>query len=335
MHQFFYRISLGVIAITSGLLVNAQPKTDSSKAPGPASGRSSGPKPFKEVITNKAVSDAGLFRVHKQDDKYFFEMGDSMLGREILVVNRISKAAAGMRNGFFGYAGDPVGQSVIRFEKGPNNKIFLRNVSFAEYSKDSTSPMFTAVNKSNVQPIAAAFDIKSLATDSTGHVIEVTDYINGDNDVLFFSSQLKSAMRIGSQQSDKSYINNIRSYPLNIEISVVKTYSRSAGPSSPGDGGSRAPVGNITVELNSSIVLLPRTPMTPRHFDPRVGYFTVGYTDFDANPQGVEAVRLVKRWRMEPRDEDLEKYKRGELVEPKKPIIFYIDPATPKAKGPA
>ena len=331
MHQFFNRISLGVIAITSGLVVSAQPKTDSSRAPGPAGGRSSGPKPFKEVITNKAVSDDGLFRVHKQDDKYFFEMGDSMLGREILVVNRISKAAAGMRNGFFGYAGDPVGQSVIRFEKGPNNKIFLRNVSFAEYSKDSTSPMFTAVNKSNVQPIAAAFDIKSLATDSTGYVIEVTDYINGDNDVLFFSSQLKSAMRIGSQQSDKSYINNIRSYPLNIEISVVKTYSRSAGPSSPGDGGSRAPVGNITVELNSSIVLLPRTPMTPRHFDPRVGYFTVGYTDFDANPQGVEAVRLVKRWRMEPRDEDLEKYKRGELVEPKKPIIFYIDPATPKA----
>ncbi len=331
MHQFFKPISLGVIAITSGLLVCAQPKTDSSKAPGPAGGRSSGPKPFKEVITNKAVSDAGLFRVHKQEDKYFFEMGDSMLGREILVVNRISKAAAGMRNGFIGYAGAPVGQSVIRFEKGPNNKIFLRNVSFAEYSKDSTSPMFTAVNKSNVQPIAAAFDIKSLATDSTGHVIEVTDYINGDNDVLFFSSQLKSAMRIGSQQSDKSYINNIRSYPLNIEISVVKTYSRSAGPSSAGDGGSRAPVGNITVELNSSIVLLPKTPMSPRHFDPRVGYFTVGYTDFDANPQGVEAVRLVKRWRMEPRDEDLEKYKRGELVEPKKPIIFYIDPATPKA----
>ena len=82
--------------------------------------------------------------------------------------------------------------------------------------------------------------------------------------------------------------------------------------------------------MNSSLVLLPKHPMQPRYFDPRVGYFTVGYTDFDANPQGVETASLVKRWRLEPKDEDMEKYKRGELVEPKKPIVFYIDPATPK-----
>ncbi len=333
MHPFFSRIIVGAIAVTTTLFVDAQPRGDSSRSAGPGAGRSSGPKPFKEVITNKATTDRGLFSVHKVDDKYFFEIGDTIFGRELLVVNRISKAAAGMRNGFFGYAGDQVGQNVIRFEKGPNNKIFLRNVSFAEYSKDSTSPMFTAVNKSNVQPIAASFDIKSLATDSTGYVIDVTDYVNSDNDVLFFNNQLKSNMRIGSQQSDKSYINNIRSYPLNIEISTVKTYGRSPAPAGGGGqgGGPRPASGNITVEMNSSIVLLPKTPMKPRYFDPRVGYFTVGYTDFDANPQGVEAVRLVKRWRLEPRDEDMEKYKRGELVEPKKPIIFYIDPTTPKA----
>ena len=333
MHPFFSRIIVGAIAVTTTLFVEAQPRSDSSRSAGPGAGRSSGPKPFKEVITNKAATDQGLFSVHKVDDKYYFEIGDTIFGRELLVVNRISKAAAGMRNGFFGYAGDQVGQNVIRFEKGPNNKIFLRNVSFAEYSKDSTSPMFTAVNKSNVQPIAASFDIKSLATDSTGYVIDVTDYVNGDNDVLFFNNQLKSSMRIGSQQSDKSYINNIRSYPLNIEISTVKTYGRSPAPAGGGGqgGGPRPASGNITVEMNSSIVLLPKTPMKPRYFDPRVGYFTVGYTDFDANPQGVEAVRLVKRWRLEPRDEDMEKYKRGELVEPKKPIIFYIDPTTPKA----
>ncbi|HUM64999.1 MAG TPA: zinc-dependent metalloprotease, partial [Chitinophagaceae bacterium] len=333
MHPFFSRIIVGAIAVTTTLFVEAQPRSDSSRSAGPGAGRSSGPKPFKEIITNKATTDRGLFSVHKVDDKYFFEIGDTIFGRELLVVNRISKAAAGMRNGFFGYAGDQVGQNVIRFERGPNNKIFLRNVSFAEYSKDSTSPMFTAVNKSNVQPIAASFDIKSLATDSTGYVIDVTDYVNSDNDVLFFNNQLKSSMRIGSQQSDKSYIDNIRSYPLNIEISTVKTYGRSPAPAGGGGqgGGPRPASGNITVEMNSSIVLLPKTPMKPRYFDPRVGYFTVGYTDFDANPQGVEAVRLVKRWRLEPRDEDMEKYKRGELVEPKKPIIFYIDPTTPKA----
>ena len=295
---------------------------------------SKGPKPYRDVITAKAISDLGLFTVHKVDDSYFFEIPDSLFGRDILVVNRISKAPTGMRNpgSFFGFAGDQIGQNVVRFEKGPNNKIFLRTVSFAEYAKDSTSPMFTAVSNSNIQPIAASFDIKALGKDSASAVIDVTDYVNGDNDVLFFNSGLKSSLRFTALQSDKSYIVGIRSYPINVEVKVVKTYARSsAPPGQQGFGGGGASSGNMTMELNSSLVLLPKTPMQSRYFDPRVGFFAVGYTDFDANPQGVKDISLVKRWRLEPKNaEDWEKYKRGELVEPKKPIIFYIDPATPK-----
>lgn len=300
--------------------------------PGPARGNNNGPKAYNEVITSKAVTDKGMFAVHKVDEKYFFEIPNNLLGRDILVVNRISKAAAGMRNGFFGFAGDQIGQNVIRFEKGPNNKVFIRNISYAEYAKDSTSPMFTAVTNSNLQPIAASFDIKAFSKDSSATVIDVTDYVSGDNDVLYFSSGLKSSMRIGGQQNDKSYISGMRSYPMNIEISTVKTYGRT--PTPPGQAGARGggnAGGNLTIEINNSLVLLPEKPMQPRHFDRRVGFFAVGYTDFDANPQGVEDVRIIKRWRLEPKDADMEKYKRGELVEPKKPIIFYIDPATPKA----
>ena len=288
-----------------------------------------GPKPYKEVITDKAVTRSGFFKVHKIEDKYFFEIPDNMLGRDILVVNRLSKTQAGM-----GYGGDQIGQNVVRFEKGPNNKMFLRTISFAVYAKDSTSPMFSSVSNSNVQPIAAAFDVKALSKDSTGSVIEMTDFISGDNDVLFYSSSAKTALRIGALQADKSYIVSVKPYPINIEITAQKTYGRTPAPpggaGGGGGGGGAAPSGNLTVELNSSFVLLPKVPMQARHFDARVGYFTVGYTDFDANPQGVKSISIAKRWRLEPKDEDIEKYKRGELVEPKKPIIFYIDPATPK-----
>lgn len=323
-----------VLQATQAQNRNRVPAADTTRLPGgppPSARPATGPKPYSEVITSKAVTDQGMFTVHKVEEKYYFEIPNSMMGREILVVSRISKAAAGMRNGFFGFAGDQIGQNVISFDKGPNNKVFLRTISYAEYAKDSTSPMFTAVTKSNVQPIAAAFDVKAFAKDSNGVVIDITDYISSDNDVLFFSSGIKSSMRIGSQQNDKSYVSGVRSYPMNVEIATVKTYSRAATPPgqpSTGRGGNVG--GNITVEINNSLVLLPEKPMQPRYFDPRVGYFAVGYTDFDANPQGVEAVRLVKRWRLEPKDGDMEKYKRGELVEPKKPIIFYIDPATPK-----
>ncbi len=332
----YFTTSVVAVLVTGSLFAQ---RADTSKRNAPS--HPTVPKPYSEIITDKAKTDDGLFKVHKVEDKYYFEIPDSLLDREILVVNRISKAAAGMRNGFFGYAGDQIGQNVVRFEKGPNNKIFLRTISYAEYAKDSTSPMFQAVNNSNIQPIEAAFDVKAYGKDSASNgishssVIDVTDYVNGDNDVLFFNSRLKSANRIGALQADKSYIETIHSYPINIEITTVKTYGRStATPGAGGAAGVRgAPqvnAGNLTVELNSSMVLLPKVPMQSRYFDTRVGYFTVSYTDFDANPQGVESIQLIKRWRLEPKDEDMEKYKRGELVEPKKQIVFYIDPATPK-----
>ncbi len=323
--------SLTVTAQKNG----APPSPDTTRRPvngGPA-GSSAGPKAFKDVITAKAVSDQGMFTIHKVEDKYFFELPDSMLNRDILVVNRLSKAGAGMRvgGGFAGFAGDDISRNVIQFQKGPKNKIFLRNISFAEYTRDTTSSMYSAVSRSNIQAIAASFDIKAWGRDSNGVVIDLTDYISGDNDILFFSSGTKSTYRIGSIQQDKSYIESLRSFPINIEIKTVKTYSRMPAPSTGGFGGSQAaPGGNLTVEINSSLVLLPKVPMQPRFYDKRVGYFATGYTDYDANPQGVESIIMVKRWRLEPKAEDLEKYKKGELVEPQKPIIFYIDPATPK-----
>ena len=333
MQASFSKIFLLFVVVTVSVAAIAQPATgprpDTTRRTPPAS--TNGPKAYKEVITSKAVSDAGLFWVHKVEDKYFFEIPDSLFGREILVVNRISKASAGMRapGSFFGFGGDQIGQSVIRFEKGPNNKIFLRTISYAEYAKDSTSPMFSAVTNSNIQPIAASFDVKSLGKDSTGVVIDITDYINGDNDVLHFNSSIKGTLRLAAIQADKSYVVSVKSFPVNIEIKAVKTYARTPAAPTAGFGGGAAG-GNMTMELNSSLVLLPKVPMQARYFDPRVGYFAVGYTDFDADPQGVKSIILVKRWRLEPKDGDWEKYKRGELVEPKKPIIFYIDPATPK-----
>ncbi len=296
-----------------------------------------GSRPYREVITAKAVSDTGLFIVHTLEEKYFFEIPDTLLGRDVLVVNRISKAAAGMRSAFVGYAGDQIGSNVIRFEKGPNEKLFLKKVSYDEISKDSAQPMFQAVANSNILPIVATFDIKAGATDSTGTVIDVTSYISSDNDVLFFSGSAKRSFQVGSYQSDKSYIQSVSSYPTNIEIRTVKTYSKGSGGGSmqsipgPGGGSAASPSQNVffTLELNSSLVLLPETPARQRFFDQRVGYFARSYTDFDANPQGIKTINMIVRWKLEPKKEDWEKYYKGELVEPEKPIIFYIDPATP------
>lgn len=328
---------MGLLLLFIQLSVPAQQKSPAPALP-PTSGatgapapRTTGPKPYKDVITSKAITDDGLFKVHKIEDKYFFEIADSMLNRDILVVNRLSKAAAGMRNFFFGYAGDIIGDNVIRFEKGPNNKVFIRTMSFDEMATDSTQPMYRAVMNSNIQSISQAFDLAALGKDSTGVVIDVSSFLNSDNDILNFDPSAKRLFKVGSVQSDKSYIDGVRSFPMNTEIKTVKTYSKSAGG---GFGApsplSQPPTGSFTIEINSSMVLLPVQPMRSRYYDERVGFFTREYVDFDKNPQGVEDIKMVTRWKLEPRPEDVEKYKKGELVVPQKPIVFYIDPATPK-----
>ena len=288
-------------------------------------------KPYKEIITDKAISDDGVFTVHKVDDKYYFEIPDSVLKKEFLLVTRLTKAAAGMRSGTSGYAGDQIGQQVVAFEKGPKDKILLRSISFVDYAKDSTSDMYNSVTRNNVQSIIKSFDVKTYGVNKKTTVIEVTDVLNADTELTSFSVWYKDAYRVGAFQKDMSFVNFVKSYPTNIEINTTKTFARTLGKLSP-ELAKDAPKisGNYTVEVNSSFVLLPENKMQARYFDQRVGYFTVGYTDFDLDPQGVKKISLVKRWRLEPKPQDLEKYKNGELVDPAKPIVFYIDPATPK-----
>lgn len=306
-----------------------QPGNADTTKPKPPAPKPNQPKPYKEVVTDKAITANGFFKVHKVDDRYLVEIPDSLLNRDVLVVNRISKAAADNRVSMMGYGGDQIGKNVIRFSIGPSNKVFLSGVSFQEMATDSTDDgMYRSLRNSNLFPLEASFDIKAFSPGNKSVVFDITDYINGDNDILFFDSRVKKTLQLNQLLADRSYIMDLKAFPMNVEIRTMKTYMKVTPPSpmNPMSGASTP----ITYELNSSLVLLPKEPMKPRYFDPRVGYFATGYMDFDANPQGVKRITMATRWRLEPKDEDIEKYKRGELVEPKKPIVYYIDPATPK-----
>ena len=277
-----------------------------------------GPIPIEKFVKKDTKVMKGLTTVYNQEGKFFININDSLFNRDILMVSRISKAAAGIRNSFDGYAGDEINKGMYRFELGPNNKVFLRKILGRERSKDSTQAMYSAVQNSNLPAIVASFDIKAQSADKRDNIIDITDFFNSDSESFFFKKSSKTTFKLGALQKESSYISSVRTYPINTEIKSVKTYLQT-------DRGETA-----TYELNNSFVLLPKVPMTARYADDRVGYFTEKYTDFDQNPQGIKSIGMITRWRLEPKPEDMEKYKRGVLVEPAKPIIFYIDPATPK-----
>ncbi len=271
-------------------------------------------KPFSEVIKDDAEKDEGLFNVYKQEDKYFYEIPDSLLGREMLMVSRISKTADGIQ-----FGGMKNNTQSLRWER-KDDKILLRRVSFENVASD-TLPIFEAVRNSNFEPILASFDIEALNEDTTGTVIEVTSLFTSDVPALGLQQGARQRYQVRRVDGSRTFIEHINSYPENIEARHLLTYEAGNPPSN-------SDANTISLEINHSMVLMPEEPMQPRKPDARVGYFTVNKTDYGADAQKAKEVSHITRWRLVPKDK--EAYMRGELVEPEEPIIFYIDPATPK-----
>ena len=272
-------------------------------------------KTYKDIITKEAITDNGLFNIHKVKEKYYYEINDTLFGREMLMVTRIAKTASGL-----GFGGGKQNTQVLRWQK-KDNKILLRVVSHNVVASDSL-PVNEAVLNSNFEPILYSFKIESKGIDSTSTLIEVTKLFSEDVKPLGFPQSRRKGYKISSLNSKKSFIESIKSYPENIESRHVKTYNSSSPPSN-------SSTGTISLEINNSMILLPKVPMKRRYFDQRVGWFARSQVDYGLDVQESKSLKYLDRWRLEVKDEDLEKFKNGELVTPKKQIVYYIDRATP------
>jgi Met-zincin/Domain of unknown function (DUF5117)/Domain of unknown function (DUF5118) len=271
-----------------------------------------------EDLVGEAESDEGLFTVHKVDEDYYFEIPDSMLDRDMLLVSRVSGVQAGM--GGFLPAGAAVNRQMVRFERN-GERVLLRKYSGEAVADDSLA-ISAAVASNYFAPILASFEIEARGPTDASSVVDVTDFFGGDTPAI---SGLRPAQRRDYQvrrlDSDRSFIGRMRSYPLNVNVRHTLTFDAGAPPSD-------AQANTLSMEMNQSLVLLPVEPMRPRHADARVGYFTIDRVNYGLDEQKATTETLVRRWRLEPSDPVA--YARGELVEPVKPITWYIDPATPE-----
>lgn len=277
------------------------------KAPAPA-------KPAAASVTKK-----GLFTVTKSGTDWFFSIPDSLIKREMLVSVRFTSTPANTGK----YGGELANQQTVYFETSPDNRLLLRSRLLVN-TADSADAINKAILISNEDPIIGAFKVESHAKGM--YKIKVTSLFNEDNPALGPTARDKKNMGLQTLLPAGTYIESIQTFPLNTEVRTVKTWV-----STQNKNYAAYFTGRVTLGLNISFVLLPEIPMQRRLFDPRVGYFTDSFTYFSDSQQRVEPKRFITRWRLEPKDSaDAEKMKRGELVEPKKPIVYYIDPATPK-----
>jgi Met-zincin/Domain of unknown function (DUF5117)/Domain of unknown function (DUF5118) len=281
-------------------------------------------RPYERVITKDAKSDDGIFTVHRIKDRVYYEIPKNRLGREFLWVSQIAKTTLGA-----GYGGQAVGNRVVKWERR-GDRILLRAVSYDVVATGST-PIARAVDAANYNPIVMAFNIEALGKDDAA-VIEVTRLFT--TDVPEFSGRT----RVGARAFDasRSFVERAVSFPENVEIEATHTYNNPpqepgaggrGGPPAPTPGGGRGQAtlrtGSHSVLMHYSMVLLPEKPMQPRLFDDRVGYFSTTQMDYSQDEHRAPQRRFITRWRLEKKDPD------AALSEPSKPIVYWIDPATP------
>jgi hypothetical protein len=275
-------------------------------------------KTYTDIITKEAVTDSGLFIVHQVKNKYYFEIPVDLLEQEILVVSRISGYVNNLSFGGAGMRSRP--QQVIRWQK-KENKILLRSVSYKSVA-DPEKPIYQSVRNNNFEPVIMTFDIAVYNADSTAVVIDPGSLFTSDVPMIgAVSDTQRKNFSIKGLDGKSCFINHIKSFPENVEVRHVLTYKGDKLPDN-------QITGMMSVEMNQSFILLPANPMQPRLYDDRVGYFSIQQVDYGLDEHKAAKRRYITRWRLEPKD--VEAYKRGELVEPVKPIVYYIDPATPE-----
>lgn len=276
-------------------------------------------KDYDKVITEDAITDEGLFKVHQVDEKYFFEIPNSYLDTDMLLVSRFSKLPTGLGGGYVN-AGTKTNTRLIRWERF-KDKILIKERSYSAVADDSL-PINISVQNNNYEPIIFAFDIQTISKDSSAVVVDVSSFYGTDVKAISgLPARYRQQYKVRNLDKSRSFINSMKSFPKNIEVIQDFTYNAAKPPSNGG-------IESISIQMNQSMILLPKDKMQPRYFDERVGWFTLSKYDYSSEKLKADRKTFIRRWRLVPKD--IEAYKRGELVEPLKPIVYYLDPATPE-----
>ncbi|MEP6765290.1 MAG: DUF5117 domain-containing protein, partial [Gemmatimonadaceae bacterium] len=274
------------------------------------------PRPYNTVITNRAITKRGVFGVHQVASRLYFEIPKNELGKDFVIVTTLNSTPDEI-----GIRGTQGGNNLVRFERR-DNRIFLREASYSEFNSDTTPAGRRAFDLISLTKILAAFNVEAYGPDSSS-VIEVT---------RLFTGGVPEYTALGARaqvDATRSYVDHWAAFPRNVNVTAVQSFTpQAAAGAAPGGGGGRGAGGGgntaTTEKYSFSIAKLPDVPMRPRLMDERVGYFGVTQRDFSGTTQRVEPRRMISRWRLECGDQ-----KVGQLCVPKKPITYYLDPATP------
>ncbi len=273
--------------------------------------------PYQKLLKKGGTTQEGLFLVRHIEDKYYFEVADSLMGRMLLCVTRFTAVPQDMGK----FAGEEINHRTVYFEQRDTAQLLMREYVQSHLS-DPADQITRTLERSTIDPMVMALKVIGRNEADDASLVEVTQLFNTDSHITSMPNAMKTQLKVGGLSKDRTFIDTLMVFPQNIEVATTRTYGAS------GTNNSAARTGSLTMAFNTSIVLLPEQPMRKRLWDRRVGYFVNNITIFSDDQHKTQHESFISRYRLVPKDK--KKYLQSKLVEPEKQIVYYIDPATPK-----
>ncbi len=265
---------------------------------------------------------SNFITLHKVDGKLYFEIPMKYLGREMLFASTLTSTSS---NDFcdVGYKqNDPLH---VRFTK-IDSTIYLNEVNAFVTSNPKEPSLQKAIDKNFADAVLYSYKIAAYTPDSTAVVIDVTSIFTTDmKEFAFLPTTIMGLIQLNSTfNKDGVALGEVKAFDDNLSVKSMLSYKVSLKFMS----FSFLDNMSLTATVTRSLLLLPEEKMRPRIFDSRVGIFITNKQHVSTEKDGIQNYSLANRWRMEPKD--MAAFQRGELVEPVKPIVFYIDDAFPE-----
>ena len=275
------------------------------------------PRPYAQVIRGDVKTKAGLFTTHQIGSQLYYEIPARELGKDLLLLTSLAKTNEGD-----GYGGQTLDSRVVRWERR-GNRVLLRSVSYAIVS-DPSAPIAEAVENANNAAILASFNVATYGADSAP-VIEVSRFYTSPPADISVLRRYR-----GTIDPSRTFFERVATFGTNIETEATITVNAQPTPRAflpglpPAQPAPGTPPTTKSFVVHWSMVKLPEQPMAARLRDSRVGYFFSSRYDFSRPEQRAEQRHFISRWRLEKKDPN------AAISEPVKPIVYYVDPATPK-----
>ena len=257
--------------------------------------------PYHKIVKEKGSVRYGLFTVRHIKDDWYLEVPDSLLGRMMLAVTRFTSTPQGFRS----FSGEEVNHSAIYLEQYGQKSIFMREYVQSHLAKPEDR-IAISLKQSTADPIVYKFEVIGRNPKTKDQLINITKWLMSDNKISSFTASDRTSIGVTAVQNDRTFIDTIKTFPINLEIQTLRTYGTNNSSRTPA-----STTGSVTLALNTSIVLLPEKPMQPRYFDNRVGYFNNTITEFSDDQQTTNHEAIISRYRLEPKDPQA--YKAGKL----------------------